>query len=81
MGSQVTPINVLRTIPERRVKVDKRLVFSVPLDSIVEAAEKGNHDLIVLGSRGLGATRRFLLGSVSDDVSHVAKSSVIIVPT
>jgi len=46
-----------------------------------EIAEKGNHDLIVLGSRGLGAVKRFLLGSVSDDVNLKAKCSVLLVPT
>jgi nucleotide-binding universal stress UspA family protein len=62
------------------LEVDKRLEFGVPPDIIVEVAEKENHDLIVLGSKGLGDVRRFLLGSVSDDVSHKAKSSVLIVP-
>jgi len=70
----------LNTIQKRGLKVDKRLEFGVPSDRIVEVAEEGNHDLIVLGSRGLGAVKRFLLGSVSDDVSNKAKCSVLIVP-
>jgi nucleotide-binding universal stress UspA family protein len=63
-----------------KIKVDKKLEFGVVPDRIVEVAEKGNYDLIVLGSRGLGVVSRFLLGSVSDDVSHKAKCSVLIVP-
>jgi len=70
----------LDVIGKKKIRVDKRLEFGVPSDSIVEFAEKGNYDLIVLGSRGLGTVRRFLLGSVSDDVSHKAKCSVLIVP-
>lgn len=61
-------------------EVDKKLEFGVISDRIVEIAEKGNYDLIVIGSRGLGIISRFLMGSVSDDVSHKAKCSVLIVP-
>lgn len=71
----------LSAIEKKKIKVDKKLEFGTPSDSIVEIAEKGNYDLIVLGSRGLGTVKRFLLGSVSDDVSHKAKCSVLIVPT
>jgi nucleotide-binding universal stress UspA family protein len=72
--------NALDEVGDGELEVDRRLEFGVPSDIIVEAAEKGNHDLIVLGRKGLGNVRRFLLGSVSDDVSHKAKSSVLIVP-
>jgi len=67
-------------VGKTKVKVDKKLEFGVPSNSIVEVAEKGNYDLIVLGSRGLGTISRFLLGSVSDDVGHKAKCSVLFVP-
>lgn len=70
----------LDAIGQKKIKVDKKLEFGVTSDSIVEVAEKGNYDLIVLGSRGLGTVKRFLLGSISDDVSHKAKCSVLIVP-
>jgi nucleotide-binding universal stress UspA family protein len=42
------------------------------------AAEKGA-DLLVVGSRGLNAVDRFLLGSVSQKVSQHAKCTVMIV--
>ncbi|MGD0494556.1 MAG: universal stress protein [Candidatus Bathyarchaeia archaeon] len=70
----------LDAVEKRKLAADRRLEFGVPSDVIVDVAEKGNHDLIVLGSRGLGAVKRFLLGSVSDDVSYKAKCSVLIVP-
>jgi len=71
----------LSTIEKGELKIDKRVEYGVPSDVIVEVAESGNHDLIVLGNRGLGGVKRFLLGSVSDDVSHKAKCSVMIFPT
>jgi nucleotide-binding universal stress UspA family protein len=79
LGGRVL-IDSLRAVEKRKLTAEKRLEFGVPSDVIVDVAEKGNHDVIVLGSRGLGAVKRFLLGSVSDDVSYKAKCSVLIVP-
>jgi len=80
LGEQILS-KALGAIKKEELKVDKRVEFGVASDNIVEVAERGNHDLIVLGSRGLGTVKRFLLGSVSDDVSHKAKCSVLIFPT
>ena len=61
------------------LKLNTQLEFGNPPETIIEVAEKGNYDLIVVGSRGLSSVKRFFLGSVSDDVSHHAKCSVLIV--
>ena len=79
LGEQILS-RALGTIEKGELKVNKRVEYGVASDIIVEVAESGNHDLIVLGNRGIGRAKRFLLGSVSDDVSHKAKSSVLIVP-
>ncbi|MEM3030134.1 MAG: universal stress protein [Candidatus Micrarchaeia archaeon] len=51
----------------------------VVADELVAYAKKTKCDLIVMGSRGLSRTDRFLLGSVSDRVLHHAPCSVLIV--
>jgi nucleotide-binding universal stress UspA family protein len=56
-----------------------RLVQGVPADEIVKAATVEGADLIVIGNRGLTEVRAFLLGSVSDKVSHHAKCPILIV--
>jgi len=61
------------------LKLNKQLEYGNPAETIIEVAEKGNYELIVVGSRGLGSVKRFFLGSVSDDISHHAKRSVLIV--
>ncbi len=61
------------------MKLEKRLESGDPAKTIAEIAKKEDFDLIVMGSRGLGAIGRFLLGSVSDHVIHYADRSVLLV--
>ena len=65
---------------QTRLKVERRLEIGVPSKTILETSKKGKYDLIVLGRRGTGTVRRFLIGSVSDSVSQKAECSVLIVP-
>ncbi len=46
---------------------------------ILDTAADVGADLIVLGSRGMASTARFLLGSVPDKVSHHAPCDLLIV--
>lgn len=50
-----------------------------PAFAILRHAEESGSDLIVMGSRGLGAIREFFLGSVSHNVVQQAKVPVLIV--
>lgn len=50
-----------------------------PAQQIVEYAQEEQIPLIVMGSRGLGAFRSALLGSVSDRVANHAHCSVLVV--
>ncbi len=52
-----------------------------PSEAILGVAEETNADLIVVGNKGMTGARRFLLGSVPNNVSHHAPCSVIIVRT
>jgi len=46
---------------------------------ILEEAEEGDYDLVVMGSRGLGAFSRTFLGSVSNRVVNHINRSILIV--
>ncbi len=52
-----------------------------PGDAILNVAEEVDADLIVVGNKGMTGARRFLLGSVPNNVSHHAPCSVLIVRT
>jgi nucleotide-binding universal stress UspA family protein len=54
-------------------------VFGSPRPVIIEEAESWGADLIVLGSHGYSAWKRFVLGSVSQAVVSHAKCSVEVV--
>jgi nucleotide-binding universal stress UspA family protein len=63
------------------VEVQTHPVEAAPSDAILNVAEETSADLIVVGNKGMTGTRRFLLGSVPNNVSHHAPCSVIIVRT
>jgi nucleotide-binding universal stress UspA family protein len=50
-----------------------------PAQEIITAAESRGVDLIVIGSQGMSAVRRFLLGSVADRVVRHATCDVLVV--
>ncbi|MDD5452021.1 MAG: universal stress protein [Desulfovibrionales bacterium] len=48
-------------------------------DAIITTAKKGRFDIIAIGSRGLGATARIILGGVASRVVNHAPCSVLVV--
>ena len=69
----------LKKAKKQKVKATALALKGEPAHALVEQAEKLKCDVIVLGSRGLGAVPRLLLGSVSDKVVRYSKCAVIIV--
>lgn len=63
----------------KTLKISSEIIQGPPRQVIVDEAENWGADLIVMGSRGLGAWNRLLLGSVSNAVVHHAKCAVEIV--
>jgi nucleotide-binding universal stress UspA family protein len=61
------------------LKVTTKLVEGRPSDKIIEECNKEKCDLIIIGSRGVGGIKQFLLGSVSDRVADNAKCPVLII--
>jgi len=63
------------------IEVQTHPVEADPADAILNVAEEVKADLIVVGNKGMKGARRYLLGSVPNNVSHHATCSVIIVRT
>jgi nucleotide-binding universal stress UspA family protein len=60
------------------VDVEYEVVEGDPVDGILELARSRDVDLIVVGSRGLGAVKSVVLGSVSNAVLHQADRPVLV---
>lgn len=69
----VAPILAATRVPWQR----QITVGNVPKE-ICRAAEQDHSDMVIMGSRGLAAVTRLLLGSVSDYVAKHAPCSVLI---
>ena len=66
------------TVPEE-VPTQKVLLEGRAASAIVSQVRKGDHDLVVMGSRGRGELESMVLGSVSHAVLHQSPVPVLIV--
>ena len=69
--------------PARKEGVEVHIhpVQGDPSDAIINTAEKVDADLVIVGNKGMTGARRFILGSVPNNISHHAPCSVMIVHT
>lgn len=68
-----------KLVEDKGFKPILKLEIGQVADKIIQIASDEDFDLIIMGSRGLSAIKSFLLGSVSDKVSHHAPCPVLIV--
>ena len=61
------------------ISVQSMAVPGHPVEVILERLREGRHDLLVMGTRGLGRMGSALLGSVSQAVLHEARVPVLVV--
>ena len=73
----ITSLFIIFFFPQLGGKV-KSISASKPGEGIIKAAEEEKGHLIVVGSRGQGAIRRTLVGSVSDYIIHHAHIPVFV---
>jgi nucleotide-binding universal stress UspA family protein len=69
------------TVTDLGIAATTKTVEGDPADKILEVAESEGVDLIVVGNKGMTGAKRFLLGSVPNQVSHHASCNVLIVKT
>ncbi|XP_073042127.1 universal stress protein A-like protein [Primulina eburnea] len=69
----------LQMCKEKKIKAEPLILEGDPKEKICVAAEQLHADVLVVGSRGLGAIKRALLGSVSNYCAHHVRCPVLIV--
>jgi nucleotide-binding universal stress UspA family protein len=60
------------------VEVDYEVIEGDPVEAILSIARSRDVDLIVVGSRGLGAVTSLVVGSVSNAILHQADRPVLV---
>jgi nucleotide-binding universal stress UspA family protein len=63
----------------QEIAVDCLVLRGAPAEAVADAAQASDVDLVIVGSRGLGAVKRALLGSVSDRLLHICPKPVLVV--
>ena len=71
--------SAMKALNDAGIKHDQMILVGKPAAEIVEAAQKGKYDLVVLGSKGRNAVSDLLLGSVAQRVMSLSKQSVLLV--
>ncbi len=64
---------------ERKVKASARVILGDPAEVILETSKNENFDLIIMCTHGMGFTKRFIMGSVTDKVVHHSPIPVFII--
>jgi nucleotide-binding universal stress UspA family protein len=71
--------SALEDLGKPSFEVREELLEGPEAESILKAAEISHADIIVMGTRGLGAFKGLLLGSVSRKVIHFSNCPVMVV--
>ena len=67
-------------LDDLNVRAERVVLAGSPADVILSVAEDRDADIIVVGHRGFGAMKRFILGSVSSELAHHARCALLLAP-
>jgi nucleotide-binding universal stress UspA family protein len=63
-----------------KIKIDGQVITGVPFAEILQFVERGNFDLIVMGTEGRTGLQHLVFGSVAERVLRLAPCPVLVVP-
>eukprot|EP00899_Mesostigma_viride_P023226 jgi/Mesvir1/4088/Mv24197-RA.1 len=78
-GARKLTADLAARLKDRGLEYTIELVRGDARESLVDAVERHNATMLVMGSRGLGALKRTLIGSVSDYCLHHVQCPVVVV--
>ncbi|MEA3332239.1 MAG: universal stress protein [Pseudomonadota bacterium] len=70
---------LVSSLKKTGLEVDGRVIEGHPAAMIVDEAEQGDYDAIFMGSHGWSGIKKFLMGSVADNVVKNSSCSVMVV--
>ena len=71
--------DAIAELGEANFEIHQELLEGPEPDSILSCAQKNKADLIIMGTRGMGALKGLLVGSVSRKVIHLSSCPVMVV--
>ncbi len=90
VGAKLELVSAYEPVSEQRLNEERRkapedVQWAInqreDVDATLDAAEEREADLVIVGNKGMTGAKRFLLGSVPNNVSHHAPCSVLIIRT
>jgi len=64
---------------KKDVKTEIKEIVGDPATEILKEVEEGDYDLVIMRTHGMGPTKRFMLGSVTNKVVHHIKKPILVV--
>jgi len=66
---------------DKEIESDTKVIDDMhsPVEALTKLAQKGDYNLIVVGTRGLGGFKKLALGSTAGGIVHYAHCSVLVV--
>jgi len=61
------------------LKLEIKEIVGDPASEIINEAQEGDYDIVIMRTHGMGATKRFMLGSVTNKVVHHIKKPILVV--
>lgn len=70
---------IVKLYENEGIEVEVKEVMGDPASEIINEADEGEYDLVVMKTHGMGAAKRFMLGSVTNKVVHHIKTPLLVV--
>jgi|SRR6056297_271518 len=70
---------IIKLYEDEGLEVEVKEVEGDPASEIIDEAEEGDYDLVVMRTHGMKALKRFMLGSVTNKVVHHIKKPILVV--
>ncbi len=78
-NSEMLLKQIVTKLDFRGTKVETEVLTGDPFEKIIETAQKGYYDLIVMGNRGFSKIKRFFVGSVTQKVISESPCPVLVI--
>jgi len=70
---------VVKLYENEGIETDSKVIEGDPASEIIDEADKGNYDLVIMETHSMKEHKRFMLGSVTNKVVHHINVPILVV--